>query len=113
MTMQSYRFGEKLFLGNADGLSLIVDKLFENEEAQTIVFDLENVKLCDSYGLKFLINYQRRANTLGRKLLLYRPDSFLREMLDNTKLLHFFTVVDSLDGAPKAGSDLPADTRPL
>jgi anti-anti-sigma factor len=102
MAIMTYRFGEKIFLGNADGLGLIVDKLFENEEAQPIVFDLENVKLCDSYGLKFLINYQRRANTMGRKLLLYRPDVVLREMLDNTKLSHFFTIVDSLDGAADA-----------
>jgi anti-anti-sigma factor len=94
-----YRFGEKIFLGNADGLGLIVDKLFESDEAQAVAFDLENVRLCDSYGLKFLINYQRRANTVGRKLFLYRPDAFLREMLDNTKLSHFFTIVDTLDGA--------------
>jgi anti-anti-sigma factor len=99
MALLTYRFGEKIFLGNADGMSLVVDKLFENEAARTIAFDLENVKLCDSYGLKFLINYQRKANTIGRKLLLYRPDAFLKEMFDNTKLSHFFTIVDTLDSA--------------
>ncbi len=102
MALLTYRFGEKIFLGNADGMSLVVDKLFENEAAGTIAFDLENVKLCDSYGLKFLINYQRKANTLGRKLLLYRPDAFLKEMFDNTKLSHFFTIVDTLDSAKQA-----------
>jgi anti-anti-sigma factor len=102
MSKLVHRFGEKIFLGNADGLGVVVDKLFESPEAQTIVFDMENVKLCDSYGLKFLINYQRKANTTGKSLLLYRPDSFLREMLESTKLSHFFIIVDVLNG-----SDLP------
>jgi anti-anti-sigma factor len=98
MTTLTYKFGEKIFLGNADALSVIVDKIFENKDAETIVFDMENVKLCDSYGLKFLINYQRRANTTGKKLVLYRPDQFLKEMLASTKLLHFFTVSDTVEG---------------
>jgi anti-anti-sigma factor len=101
MAALTYKFGEKIFLGNADALSVIVDKIFENKDAATIVFDLENVRLCDSYGLKFLINYQRRANTTGKKLLLYRPDQFLKEMLANTKLSHFFTITDTLDDAEK------------
>jgi anti-anti-sigma factor len=94
----TYKFGEKIFLGNADALSVIVDKIFENKDAATVVFDMENVKLCDSYGLKFLINYQRRANTTGKKLVLYRPDQFLKGMLASTKLLHFFSVSDTLEG---------------
>ncbi len=99
-----HKFGEKIFLGNADGLGVVVDKLFESPDARIIVFDMENVKLCDSYGLKFLINYQRKANSLGKTLLLWRPDAFLRDMLSNTKLAHFFTVVDALDSneAPAA-----------
>jgi anti-anti-sigma factor len=104
MTTLTYKFGEKIFLGNADALSVIVDKIFENKDAATIVFDMENVKLCDSYGLKFLINYQRRANTTGKKLILYRPDQFLKEMLANTKLSHFFTVSDTVEGGAPGGA---------
>ena len=99
-----YKFGEKIFLGNADGIGVIVDRLFENPDAATIVFDLENVKLCDSYGLKFLINYQRKANSTGKTLLLYRPDAFLREMFSSTKLTHFFKIADVLDEKETAGS---------
>ncbi|HUI91201.1 MAG TPA: STAS domain-containing protein [Chitinivibrionales bacterium] len=101
MATLTYKFGEKLFLGNADALSVIVDKMFENRDAATIVFDMENVKLCDSYGLKFLINYQRRANSTGKKLVLYRPDQFLREMFASTKLSHFFFIADALDDMGK------------
>lgn len=101
MSTLAYKFGEKIFLGNADALSVIIDKLFENKDAATIVFDMENVKLCDSYGLKFLINYQRRANSTGKKLILYRPDQFLRELFVSTKLSHFFIIADTLDEAGK------------
>ncbi len=92
----TYKFGEKIFLGNADALMIHVDRLFDDATVQTIVFDLEQVKLCDSYGLKFLIGCQRKCNTIGKKLVLFRPDSILRELLDNTKLTHFFTLADTL-----------------
>jgi anti-anti-sigma factor len=92
----TYKFGEKIFLGNADALMIHVDKFFNDESVTTIVFDLDQVRLCDSYGLKFLISCQRKCNTAGKRLLLYRPDSILREMLDNTKLTHFFSLTDQL-----------------
>jgi anti-anti-sigma factor len=107
-----YKFGEKIFLGNADGLGIIIDKMFEKPDAQTIVFDLENVKMCDSYGLKFLINYQRKANTAYKTLLLYRPDAFLTEMLSSTKLTQFFSVVDTLDDKVSAAGSGPAQSLP-
>jgi len=97
MTRQVYKFGEKIFLGNADGLGVIIDKILENPATQSVVFDMENVRLCDSYGLKFLITYQRKATAHGKTLFLYRPDAFLKDMLENTKLTHFFSVIDTLD----------------
>jgi anti-anti-sigma factor len=90
----TYKFGEKIFLGNVDALTVIIDKLFGKPDASAIVFDLGNVRQCDSYGLKFLINYQRKANASHRKLLLYQPAAFLMKMLSGTKLLHFFVVTD-------------------
>jgi anti-anti-sigma regulatory factor len=57
---------------------------------------MENVKLCDSYGLKFLITYQRKAISAGKTLYLFRPDIILREMLDNTKLSQVFNITDSM-----------------
>jgi anti-anti-sigma factor len=92
METVTYKFGEKIFLGNADALSIIIDKIFENEDTKKIIFDMQNVKLCDSYGLKLLIKYQRKANGTGKQLILYRPDPFLKEMLENIKLLQFFNI---------------------
>jgi anti-anti-sigma factor len=96
MSIATYKFGEKIFLGNADGLRSHIDKFFDDAAVEAIVFDLENVRLCDSYGLKFLITYHRKSLTTGKKLYLFRPDIIIREMLDNTKLSGIFTITDSM-----------------
>jgi anti-anti-sigma factor len=99
MTVATYKFAEKIFLGNADGLRSGVDRLFEDSGVTTIVFDMENVRLCDSYGLKFLITFQRKALSSGKALYLFRPDFILREMLDNTRLSRVFTITDTMPQA--------------
>jgi anti-anti-sigma factor len=96
MSIATHKFGEKIFLGNADGLRSQIDKFFDEAAVDIVVFDMGNVRLCDSYGLKFLITYQRKALATGKKLLLFRPDGILREMFDNTKLSQVFTITDSL-----------------
>jgi len=94
-----YKFGEKIFHGNADAITAACGKYFIDEKVRMIVFDLENVRLCDSYGLRFLINSQRKASALDKTLLLYRPDQNFRSTLSITRLEHIFTVVEKL---PKA-----------
>ena len=96
MSVATHKFGEKIFVGNADGLRTRIDPLFDDSEVRDVVFDLENVRMCDSYGLKFLITYHRKARATGKNLYLFRPDVVLREMLDSTKLSQVFTVTDSL-----------------
>lgn len=94
-----YKFGEKIFHGNADAVTAVCGKYFIDPKIRTIVFDLENVRLCDSYGLRFLINSQRKASALDKKLLLYRPDLNLRSTLSITRLEHIFTIVEKLPSA--------------
>jgi anti-anti-sigma factor len=96
MSVATFKFGEKIFLGNADGLRSQIDRFFDDAAVTAIVFDMENVRLCDSYGLKFLITYLRKSQSAGKKLYLFRPDTVLREMLDNTKLSQVFTITDTL-----------------
>jgi anti-anti-sigma factor len=91
-----YKFGEKIFHGNADAVTAVCGKYFIDPKIRTIVFDLENVRLCDSYGLRFLINSQRKASALDKKLLLYRPDLNLRSTLSITRLEHIFMIVEKL-----------------
>lgn len=90
-----YKFGGRIFLGNADSLAAACDGYFSNEKVHTVVFDLENVKLCDSYGLRFLINAQRKAIASNKELILCRPDVKLSSMLTTANLNHFFTCVDT------------------
>jgi anti-anti-sigma factor len=91
-----HKFGEKIFLGNADALTAACVNYFTDKTSDTIVFDLGNVRLCDSFGLRFLINAQRKAAFSNKRLLLFRPDAKLESMLKLAKLHHIFTVVDKL-----------------
>jgi len=93
MSVATYKFGDKLSFGNADAFRLHIDRLFDDAKADTIMFDMENVRLCDSYGLKFLLTYHRKAESCGKKLILFRPDFILKEMLDSTKLSNVFTIL--------------------
>jgi anti-anti-sigma factor len=91
-----HKFGEKIFFGNVDSLTAVCAGFFTDEKMSTIVFDLENVRLCDSYGLRFLINAQRKAASSNKRLLLFRPDVNFVTMLTLAKLHHIFTIVDTL-----------------
>jgi anti-anti-sigma factor len=88
------KFGEKLDLTNTDTLNDRCDPLYKDEKIRTIVFDLESVRYCDSYGLKFLIFAQRKAAAAQKRLVLYRPDTVLLDMFAATRLLQFFTITD-------------------
>jgi anti-anti-sigma factor len=96
MSVATYKFGEKIFLGNADELRAQIDKFFDDTAVSAVVFDMENVRLCDSYGLKVRITDQRKALSAGRRLYLFRPDVILREMLDNTRLSQVFAITDTM-----------------
>jgi anti-anti-sigma factor len=88
-----HKFGEKIDLTNADACTTQCSDYFNNQKINTIVFDLENVRYCDSYGLKFLIFSQRKAAAAHKQLLLYCPETVLTDMFAATRLLHFFTIV--------------------
>jgi anti-anti-sigma factor len=88
------KFGEKLDLTNTDALNKQCEPLYNDEKIRTIVFDLESVRYCDSYGLKFLIFAQRKAAAAQKRLVLYRPDAVLMDMFAATRLLQFFTISD-------------------
>jgi anti-anti-sigma factor len=88
------KFGEKIDLSNADALTAQCSAFFIDEKIHTIVYDLENVRYCDSYGLKFLIYSQRKAAAAQKQLILFRPEPVLKEMFAATRLLQFFTIVE-------------------
>jgi anti-anti-sigma factor len=94
-----YPFGERIFAGNADELSAGVEPYFKAGPPHTVVFDLERVKLCDSCGLRLFLNLQRLADAGNKKMILYRPDHIFKDLLETTRLVHVFTVTDTLDPA--------------
>jgi anti-anti-sigma factor len=89
----TYRFGDKIHIGNADGISVAIDRLFTADVATRIVLDMGNVRICDSYGLRLLVSFQRKATSTGKKLLLFQPDRMLSEMLAAVNLTSVFTIV--------------------
>jgi len=93
----TYKFTDQIYIGNADLLREQIDTLFTDTNSAYFVFDLEHVRLCDSYGLRLLLTFQRKADAAGRKLLLYRPDHLLKSMLETTQLTKVFTIVDNLE----------------
>ena len=88
------KFGEKLDLATTDALNVQCEPHYKDKKVRVIVFDLENVRFCDSYGLKFLIFAQRKAAAAQKRLVLYRPDAVLMDVFAATRLLHFFTITD-------------------
>jgi anti-anti-sigma factor len=92
-----HAFGDRIFAGNADALRANLEPYFNAGPPRTIVFDLERVRLCDSCGLRLFLNLQRLAAATGKKMILYRPDHIFMDLLENTRLVHVFTVTDTLD----------------
>ncbi|MBD3319987.1 MAG: STAS domain-containing protein [Chitinivibrionales bacterium] len=92
-----YKFGEKIYIGNTDNLAAVLSSYIESKDPSTVIFDLENVRLCDSYGLRLFINYHRKLSDAGKRLVFYRPDPIIREIFESVKLTRVFTIVDSPD----------------
>jgi anti-anti-sigma factor len=91
-----YKFGEKILIGNADNLWENIGPLFNDPQNTVIVFNLENVRICDSYGIRLLLNCQRRAESCGKKMVLLKPDHLIREMFVNVRLDTVFTIVEDI-----------------
>jgi anti-anti-sigma factor len=93
-----YQFGKDIYIGNADDLWDKIEPIFVDPNKSVIVLDMENVRVCDSYGLRLLINCQRRAEVNHKRMVLLKPDRLIREMLANTRLDSVFSIVETLDG---------------
>jgi anti-anti-sigma factor len=92
-----YAFGPKIVISNADSLREEIETIFNDAAVTCLVFDLQNVTECDSYGIKTLIDFHRRADAAGKRLLFYRPSENLRELFKITKLDEVFEISYSLE----------------
>ncbi|MDD5673814.1 MAG: STAS domain-containing protein [Chitinivibrionales bacterium] len=91
-----YKFNENIYIGNADDLWEKIEPLFNDAGKTTIVFDMENVRICDSYGVRLLLNCQRKAERSGKKMVLLKPDHLVRDMFKSIRLDTVFSIADEL-----------------
>jgi len=91
-TTFTYRFGDKITIENTDRLIAEISGRFDDPAVTRIVFDLENVRECSSYGLRLFLMFQRRAEASGKSLVLYRPAAVLLDLFSTTRLDHVFTI---------------------
>ena len=93
----TYRFGEKVAIDNVDFLNDELEPHFASAKVQSIIYDLENVHVCDLYGIRFLLHSQRSAEQNKKQLVLYRASSLLKDILKDAGLFKIFTFTDSLE----------------
>ncbi len=91
-----YRCGERVTIANADRARALFEEAFGKAE-NTLVLDMQDVRECDSSGLKLLIDLNRKAEAENKQLLLYRPRPVLRDLLAMTRLDAILTIIDVLD----------------
>jgi anti-anti-sigma factor len=82
----TYRFTGRIVISNADSVRSEIETQVAGKRFEKLVFDMQAVTECDSYGLKLLIDFHRRAEAEKKQLLLYRPSESLHELLKITKL---------------------------
>jgi anti-anti-sigma factor len=92
-----FRFGEKISIDNTDRYIEEVSRGFDAPGISRVVFDLENVRECSSYGLRLFLIFQRRAEKDGKTLLLFRPNPVMFDLLKTIHLDHVFTIVSTLE----------------
>ena len=93
----TYRFGEKVAVDNVSFLNAELEPFFQTENIRRVIFDLENVSVCDLYGIHFFLQFQRRAESTKKALFLLRPQPLLIEILRNAGLVHIFTIIDQIE----------------
>ncbi len=92
----TYRFGEKVVISNVDFLRSELETIFATEHVRRIIFDLENLRICDIYGVKLFLDFQRAADNSHKELLLYRPGALFMEVVKNAGLIQAFTIITEL-----------------
>lgn len=93
----TYRFGEKVTIDNVDFLNYELGPRFASVKLKSIIFDLENIHVCDLYGIQFFLHSQRNAEQNKKQLILYRASPLLKDILKDAGLFQIFTFTDSLE----------------
>ncbi len=84
-------------MSNVDFLRSELETIFASEHLRRIIFNLENLRICDTYGVKLFLDFQRSAEISQKELLLYRPGTLFMEVIKNAGLIQAFTIVTELE----------------
>ena len=92
-----FTLSDRLLVDTVDAIRQRLDALLRPDEVQVLVLDMVQVRLCDSSGLRLLLSVQRDADRLAKRVVLYRPERVMRDLLDTTRLSQVFAIVNNLD----------------
>jgi anti-sigma B factor antagonist len=68
----------------------------ESGEASLLVLDLSQLDFIDSTGLEVLLRAARRAHDTGRRLIVARPSTYVRRLLELTAIDQALDIVDDV-----------------
>lgn len=69
-------------------------ELVQNRESPLLAVDLQKVDYLSSSGVAILVGLKRRVDTHGGKIVFYRVQPVVRDLLAVMKLDRFFTIAD-------------------
>ena len=65
------------------------------DEAQQVVFDLDELEFLDSTGLQVLLSTHRRATERGQQFAITRGSPQVQRLLDITRVAERLTIVEA------------------
>ncbi len=80
----------------------------EGHEAPRVALDLSQVDFLSSSGVAILVGMKRRLDSKSGKLVLFRVQPIVLDLLRITKLTHYFTFADDEAGALERLRAIPA-----
>ncbi|MBN1760220.1 MAG: STAS domain-containing protein [Chitinispirillaceae bacterium] len=70
-----------------------------------VILDLERLTFINSQALGLLVRLHNLCSDAGGKLILYRPQSSVREVIEISDLPQFITIVDSPEVLDRLSED--------
>ncbi len=73
--------------------------LRENLKKQNIVIDMKDIRVITTSGMNIFVTAGIDAKNIGKRVIIMRPGSDLREMIERMHNYEYFIIVDSIEEA--------------
>ena len=84
--------------------------------SEYVLLNISKTDYIDSFGLSLLISFRKKLGKLGKTFGLCNPQSYVRRILNLTKLYDFLSVFENEEKALAAfsysGDGIPSDLAP-